>query len=301
MALSDEAHALADRLIARYPQPRSALLPLLHLVQAEHGRITPEGIAFCADRLDLTKAEVQAVQSFYEIYEREDPGDWLITVCTNFSCKVRGAAEIFRALHRANDGLFDPDRGVAVKHLECLGNCEDAPVVQINYQNYGRVTVDEALELLEACRRGNPPPAADGAPPPSFREVCLRLSGATDDPTVHVGTVRGAQADLGAYPKPPAERVFDVHKSLGGPGVHTPGPEMGDTTGVAPPAASAGEVEPRHAEQPAELAEEPTGPAERTTPPPTGEDAAEPVVRRPPAPREEEDYPGPKRGQWGGH
>ncbi|MGH3441791.1 MAG: NAD(P)H-dependent oxidoreductase subunit E [Nitriliruptorales bacterium] len=261
MSLSERTLATADRLVARYPQPRSALLPLLYLVQAEEGRITDEGIAFCAQRLGLTKAEVQAVQTFYEMYEREDPGDWLITVCTNFSCKVRGGRTIYERLVAETGGGHDREHGVAVKHVECLGNCEDAPVVQVNYNNYARLDVDGALALLEACRRGEPPAAADGNSPPTFREVSWRLSGAVDDPVLHRAAVESARADVDAeaFEKPPAERIFDTEKRLGSPGVRPPGPEDGDAE---------------------DLGREP--------------DASPPESADPDAP-----YPGPATGIWG--
>ncbi|MDP9022861.1 MAG: NAD(P)H-dependent oxidoreductase subunit E [Actinomycetota bacterium] len=235
MALSDKIHATADRLIARYPQPQSALMPLLYLVQHDQGYITEEGIAFCAEKLNLTKAEVQAVQTFYQMYERDDPGDWLVTVCTNFSCKVRGGQEIFDRWVDRLGGEHDPDNAVTVKHLECLGNCESAPVVQVNYQNYEGLSVDEAMELLEQVRRGQPPLPVNGEPPPTFREVCWRLAGAAEHERLHAAAVRAAQSDMVSYEEPPAERVLDEAHPLGGPGVHRPGPEIGDTTGVAAP------------------------------------------------------------------
>ncbi len=267
--MSQEVREAAERLIARYPQPRSALLPLLYLVQAEHGYMTTEGIAFCADKLDLTKAEVQAVQTFYEMYEREAVGDWLITVCTNFSCKVRGAEDLYDRLVELNGGHRDDEHGIGVKHLECLGNCEAAPVVQVNYQNYERCTIDRAEEILEACRRGDPPPAADGQTPPTFREAAWRLSGVTDDPVLHAAAVHGAQADITSHEEPPAERVLDAQIPIGSPGVRDAGPEVGDTSGVP------------------EVGEETAGePAAGDEPPPLPDEDKGP-------------YPGGLQGQWG--
>ena len=89
---SEETRARAKEIIARYPEgkERSALLPLLHLVQSEHGYVSPAGIAFCAEQLGLTRAQVAAVASFYTMYKRRPTGDWLVSVCTNTMCGVLG-------------------------------------------------------------------------------------------------------------------------------------------------------------------------------------------------------------------
>ena len=86
----------AREIIARYPQGRrSALLPMLHLVQSEEGYVTPDGIALCAEVLGLTKAEVGAVATFYTMYKRRPVGDYLVSVCTNTSCEILGGDAIF--------------------------------------------------------------------------------------------------------------------------------------------------------------------------------------------------------------
>ena len=91
MAFSDETRQRARELIERYPKPRSALLPLLHLVQSEEGYVSPAGIGFCAELLGLTKAEVGAVATFYTMYKRRPVGDYHVGVCTNtaYKCKIR--------------------------------------------------------------------------------------------------------------------------------------------------------------------------------------------------------------------
>ncbi len=231
MALSEKTNEAADRIIARYPQPRSALMPLMYLVQSEHGYITEEGLAWAAHKLGLTKAEVQAVQTYYEMFEREPIGDWLITVCCNFSCKVRGGKQIYDRLVEIIGGHHDHEAGVAVEDIICLGNCDDAPVVQVNYQNYKKVSVERAEEILAACRRGEPPVCdTTGRVPEPFSVVSWRLSGADDGPELHEGAVSGVESDITAFEKPTTERVFEELKSLGDPGVHDPGTEVGDAS-----------------------------------------------------------------------
>jgi len=102
MSLTEETRAAAAEIIARYPEgrSRSALLPMLHLVQAEEGYVTPQGIAFCAEALGLTKAEVGAVATFYTMYKRRPVGEYLVSVCTNLSCQILGGEDVFTRLSK---------------------------------------------------------------------------------------------------------------------------------------------------------------------------------------------------------
>src|SRR5215471_8446832 len=96
----------AAQIIARYPVPRSALLPLLHLVQAKEGYVSADGIAFCADQLGLSQADVTAVLSFYTMYKQRPVGEYHVGVCTNTLCAVLGGDTIYAALreHLGTDG-----------------------------------------------------------------------------------------------------------------------------------------------------------------------------------------------------
>jgi NADH-quinone oxidoreductase subunit E len=100
MPFSTETYDRAKEIIARYPEgrERSALLPMLHLVQADEGYVSPEGITFCAEQLGLTRAQVAAVATFYTMYKRRPAGDWLVSVCTNTMCGVLGGDKAFEAL-----------------------------------------------------------------------------------------------------------------------------------------------------------------------------------------------------------
>ena len=91
-----EIEEQAQQLAARYPQARSALLPMLHLVQSVQGYVSQEGIAFCARQLDLTEAEVSAVATFYTMYKRKPCGEHLVSVCTNTLCAALGGDEIYK-------------------------------------------------------------------------------------------------------------------------------------------------------------------------------------------------------------
>src|SRR3954451_18637630 len=125
----------AAQVIARYPSARSALLPLLHLVQAEDGYLTPAGIAFCAAQLGLTAAEVTAVATFYSMYRRTPTGEYLVGVCTNALCAIMGGDAILEALRDhlgIHAGQTTDDGRVTLEHIECNAACDYAPVVLVN-------------------------------------------------------------------------------------------------------------------------------------------------------------------------
>ncbi len=177
---SPELREKAEKLVERYPVGRSALLPLLHLVQSQDGYLSDDGISECAALLGLTKAEVMAVATFYTMYKREPMGRHLISVCTNFSCKVRGAQEVFDRLvdklgvghnQTTEDGTF------TLEHAECLGNCEGAPVVSVDYYNYECMTPSGADRLLDRVASGDVPLPTRGLPSPGIRVISHRLAG----------------------------------------------------------------------------------------------------------------------------
>jgi len=182
MPISDATRDEARHLIARYPVARSALLPLLHLVQGEEGFVSEDGIAMCAELLALTKAEVGAVATFYTMYKREPFGDYLLSVCTNPTCAMQGGREIYQAYVERCGGHIDRDgAGVMVEHAECLGICDAAPVVQVNYEMYGPLTTDQALDLLDKAKAGEVPASnRSGEVPPSIRQVHREFSGIED-------------------------------------------------------------------------------------------------------------------------
>ena len=102
MAFNDEALARLEpevaEIIGRYPRPRSALMPLLHLMQSEEGYVSDDAIAFCAARLGLTETEVTAVTSFYTLYKRQPVGEFHVGVCTNSLCAIMGGDQILATL-----------------------------------------------------------------------------------------------------------------------------------------------------------------------------------------------------------
>ncbi|MGE2712837.1 NADH-quinone oxidoreductase subunit NuoE [Mycolicibacterium litorale] len=173
----------AARIVARYPQARSALLPLLHLVQSEDGCLTPAGIAFCAGRLGLTDAEVTAVATFYSMYRRTPTGDYLVGVCTNTLCAIMGGDEILDALQDqlgVHAGQTTGDGRITLEHIECNAACDYAPVVMVNWEFFDNQTPASARDLVDALRGGTPVTPTRGAPLCTFRETSRTLAGLAD-------------------------------------------------------------------------------------------------------------------------
>lgn len=147
----------AATIIARYPQARSALLPLLHLVQSHDGYITRAGVGFCAAQLDLSAAEVAAVATFYSMYRRSPTGEYLVGVCTNTLCAVLGGDEILAALREhlgIAPGETTADGRITLEHVECNAACDHAPVVMVNWEFFDAQTPSGTIELVEDLRAG---------------------------------------------------------------------------------------------------------------------------------------------------
>jgi NADH-quinone oxidoreductase subunit E len=208
---SAEVEAEAREIIARYPRSRSALLPMLHLVQSIEGHVSELGIAFCAKQLGITTAEVDAVVTFYTMYKRTPCGEHLVSVCTNTLCAALGGDAIYAKLarqlgsddaplgHEETAGEPGETGSITLEHAECLAACDLAPVIQVNYEYYDNQTVDSATELVDALRRGEKPAPSRGPALSSFKAVSRELAGffdeldtTVDGPSAAAETLRGA-------------------------------------------------------------------------------------------------------------
>ncbi|MGK2880900.1 MAG: NADH-quinone oxidoreductase subunit NuoE [Mycobacterium sp.] len=183
-------------IIARYPHPRSALLPLLHLTQSEDGYLTPAGIAFCADQLTLTPAEVTAVATFYSMYRRTPTGEYLVGVCTNTLCAVLGGDAILETLADhlgVHAGQTTADGLVTLEHIECNAACDYAPVVMVNWEFFDNQTRKSARTLVDDLQSGAPViPTRGGASLCTFRQTARILAGMADTDAGQAGTAGGA-------------------------------------------------------------------------------------------------------------
>ncbi|MBN9096742.1 MULTISPECIES: NADH-quinone oxidoreductase subunit NuoE [Actinomycetes] len=196
----------SKEIIAQYPQSRSALLPLLHLVQSVEGFVSQGGIRFCADELELTTAEVSAVATFYTMYKRTPCGEHIVSVCTNTLCAVLGGDDIYKRLsdklgvgHEETAGEPGTTGSITLEHAECLAACDLAPVLQVNYEFYDNQSVESAETLVDALQRGEKPHPTRGAPLTDFKTVELELAGIFPDlehsvegPSTAPETMRGA-------------------------------------------------------------------------------------------------------------
>ena len=196
----DELRAIA----ARYPEPRSGLLPMLHLVQSVEGRVTPEGIQACADILDLSAAEVSGVATFYTMYKRKPVGDYLVGVCTNTLCAVMGGDAIFERLKDHLDVGNDEttaDGKVTLEHVECNAACDYAPVMMVNWEFMDNMTPSSAVQLVDDLREGKEVTSTRGPRICTWREAERVLAGFPDG-RVDEGPAAGGPSLVGSADRP---------------------------------------------------------------------------------------------------
>ena len=177
-------HEDAALVIAKYPQKRSALLPLLHLVQSVDGYVTGRGIDFCADVLDLTTAEVSGVATFYTQYKRHPNGEYTVGVCTNTLCAVMGGDKIWEELSGhcgLGNGETSEDGSITLERIECNAACDYAPVMMVNWEFFDNQTPESAKAVVDDLRAGKPVTPTRGADTVStFKEVSRVLAGFED-------------------------------------------------------------------------------------------------------------------------
>ena len=174
----------AQAIIARYPQPRSALLPMLHLVQSEEGYVSPDGIRLCAELLELTPAEVSAVATFYTQYKRHPNGTYTVGVCTNTLCAVMGGDAVYAALSEhlgvGHDETTE-DGAITLERIECNAACDYAPVVMVNWEFFDQQTPASARELVDRLSAGEAVTPTRGASRVcTFKQVSRVLAGFED-------------------------------------------------------------------------------------------------------------------------
>ena len=156
---SPETAERAREILGRYPEKRSAIMPLLYLAMAEEGHLSPEGMAEVAEWVGLTPAQVQSVASFYTMYKRERTGRYLVSCCTSISCMLLGGDEVLSAVEDESGvpaGETDEEGLISVEHVECIGACGGAPAVQVNYELIEGVTPSSARELIRWLRSAAP-------------------------------------------------------------------------------------------------------------------------------------------------
>jgi NADH-quinone oxidoreductase subunit E len=192
----------AKEIIARYPKPRSALLPLLHLVQSAEGHVSPDGIEFCAEQLGITPAQVTGVVTFYTQYKQHPVGEYHVGVCINTLCAVLGGDQIWRELSEyvgvGHDEATE-DGAVSLERIECNAACDYAPVMMVNWEFFDNMTPEKAKRLVDDLRSGQrvkPTRGADGLC--TWKQASRILAGFPDG-RAHEGVQAGAESLRGLW------------------------------------------------------------------------------------------------------
>lgn len=211
--IAETTMAELRELAGRYPQPRSALLPMLHLVQSVDGRISPAGVEACAEVLGITTAQVSGVATFYTMYRRRPGGKHHVGVCTTALCAVMGGdALLDRVSEKLGIGVDEttPDGAFSLERVECNAACDFAPVMMVNWEFMDNMTPEKADQLLDDLAAGRPVRSTRGATITSWREAERVLAGfgdgrADEGPSAGQASLLGksiADANGWAAPKP---------------------------------------------------------------------------------------------------
>ena len=190
--LSDANLVVAREIIGRFPRPKSALIPLLHLAQEQDAYVTRDAMAHIAELVGVTPAEVYGTATFYEMFKFEPIGKYCINICTNISCQLLGGFELLehaeerlgvKAGSTTSDGLF------TIEDVECIAACTEAPAIAVNYRYRYRVTPESFDGLVDELRDGK---HADEIPP---HGVLARVRQRTTDQWANTGTEAQAKVD----------------------------------------------------------------------------------------------------------
>ena len=155
--LTPDNEALARAIIARYPRPKSALIPLCHLAQEQDGWLTDEAMVHIGELIGCTSAEVLGTASFYEMFKLHPVGRYCVNVCTNISCQLLGAEELLEhaeATLGIRAGGTTEDGAITLEDVECIAACTEAPAIQVNYRYFHNVTVDDLDQIIAEARAG---------------------------------------------------------------------------------------------------------------------------------------------------
>jgi NADH-quinone oxidoreductase subunit E len=248
--LSPENEQRARDLISLYPEPRSALIPMLHVAQEQDGWLTPDAIGHVAELLDLTTAEVLGTASFYDMLFTHPVGKYLVSVCTNIACLLNGGYELLEHAEErlgVKAGSTTGDGAFTLEEVECVALCGNAPCLTVNWRFFGDVTDQKFDQLLEDLRADR---LADEIPPHGTLSRIRRTVGMpAKEPVTAGGGPSGAAApssstsgaERGGYPEaqPAAQGSIDESSrqanqvesgdtSSGGSGASGATPEQGN-------------------------------------------------------------------------
>jgi NADH-quinone oxidoreductase subunit E len=177
--LTGDLRRTAEAIVARYPNSRSAVLPLLFLVQSAEGFVTEQGMREVADVLGLTPAQVLATASFYTMLKKRPQGEYLISVCRNLSCTHLGARRILRDLEdhlQVSVGETTPDGKFTLETAECLATCDGAPSMQVNYEDFYKMGSDDVVAIVDKLSRGDEVRSVRGEKVKTSKEISLETA-----------------------------------------------------------------------------------------------------------------------------
>lgn len=189
---NDSNVALAKEIIGRFPRPKSAVIPLLHLAQEQDGYVTRDAMSHIAELVNVTTAEVYGTATFYEMFKFEPIGKYCVNVCTNIACQLVGGWELLehaeeklgiKAGSTTEDGLF------TIEDVECIAACTEAPAIQVNYRYRYKVTAENLDQLIDDLRAGR---LADEIPP---HGTLARVRQRTTDTWANTGIEAQAKVD----------------------------------------------------------------------------------------------------------
>lgn len=211
----------AEKIIAKYPNPRSAVLPLLFFVQSIRGHVTEDGMRAVAALLDLTPAQVLAAGSFYTMLKQRPQGKYLISVCRNITCTHLGAHKVVEALSDrlgVAPGGCTADGTFELETAECLATCDGAPSMQVNYEDFYGVTPESAVDIVDRLERGEDVRSVRGETVRTSREIALETATAgarlPGGPSDHTARTVGGESPIPDM-APDARPKLDYEKEDG--------------------------------------------------------------------------------------
>jgi NADH-quinone oxidoreductase subunit E len=190
--LNDINIATAREIIGRFPRPKSALIPVLHLAQEQDGYVAEDAMEHIAELVGVTAAEVYGTASFYEMFKFEPVGRYCINVCTNIACQLVGGWELLEHAEErlgikpgatTSDGLF------TLEDVECIAACTEAPALQVNYRYRYKVTPEQFDQLVDELSDGK---LTDEIPP---HGTLARVRQRTTERWADTGTEAQAKVD----------------------------------------------------------------------------------------------------------
>ncbi|MDZ4770457.1 MAG: NAD(P)H-dependent oxidoreductase subunit E [Chloroflexota bacterium] len=153
--LTQKYAAQIEKVFSKYPDKRSAVMPMLYIAQEEYGWVSPEGIHEVAELCDLDPTQVKSIAGFYTMYSEQPKGKYWLQVCTDLACALRGADEFHAQLKDTlgvDEGGTTTDGMFTVEHVMCLGACDRAPMLQCNFHFHEHLDMDKMNALITRWR-----------------------------------------------------------------------------------------------------------------------------------------------------